>query len=543
MDEELQLALALSKSEHEETERKLQAKKEKHDAIERERARVAAQQAQDADYALALELQERDQAKAGSSGSKNLQAKRDLHDKIERARKGPPQHDVDADYALAIQLQEQLQSAAKSPSNEASGGGIFRALFPREPTPNSSSVVVRAKIEPAPPGCCYRCRRLVQGTRITAMERLYCQPCFVCEGCSAPITGQFYPHEPPQSGQPEPYCQSCVRELFGLRCSLCDDILEGRFLKHAYFEDEKYCVFHEDKRRVCYSCGRLEPLPSKRGPSREGFVSLPDGRNSCANCIMTAVLDSSEARPLYMEAVDFMEHTLGLRIPPGMRDVPVLAVDVPSLNEQQVQCEKKRSMPTVRGLTMYTTTTRTTTSVVVLPPGALQWDRYTGRLQVQQQPQQRLIIEQNPTREVTAVLVLFGLPRDLTASILAHEAMHVYLKLSSNPAFPIDLQPQCEEGLCQVVAERYLADREQRCRARAVGGPRGDRDSTPRTSAESKDAEARDVKLREYFQFAIHSDRSEVYGDGFRAAHAAVAVLGLEVVLDHIKATKALPLV
>lgn len=44
-------------------------------------------------------------------------------------------------------------------------------------------------------------------------------------------------------------------------------------------------------------------------------------------------MDSSEAAELYAQIVDFMETYLQLRIPPGMREVPVLAVDFKTLNE------------------------------------------------------------------------------------------------------------------------------------------------------------------------------------------------------------------
>lgn len=41
-----------------------------------------------------------------------------------------------------------------------------------------------------------------------------------------------------------------------------------------------------------------------------------------------------------------------------------------------------------------------------------------------------------------------------TASILAHEALHVWIKLTKG--FPSQIPSQIEEGLCQVVAEKYL---------------------------------------------------------------------------------------
>ena len=55
-------------------------------------------------------------------------------------------------------------------------------------------------------------------------------------------------------------------------------------------------------------------------------------------------------------------------------------------------------------------------------------------------------------RRVTAILILFGLPRLLTGSILAHECMHAYLKLANK----IDLSPTVEEGLCQLMAYLWV---------------------------------------------------------------------------------------
>ena len=57
---------------------------------------------------------------------------------------------------------------------------------------------------------------------------------------------------------------------------------------------------------------------------------------------------------------------------------------------------------------------------------------------------------------MTAVLVLYGLPSDLTSSILAHEAMHVWLRLHGSSSTIQKLQPKIEEGLCQVVSHMYL---------------------------------------------------------------------------------------
>ena len=46
-------------------------------------------------------------------------------------------------------------------------------------------------------------------------------------------------------------------------------------------------------------------------------------------------MDSSEAAEIFLEIVTFMEMALHMPIPEGMRSVPVLAVDLQSLNENR----------------------------------------------------------------------------------------------------------------------------------------------------------------------------------------------------------------
>lgn len=54
--------------------------------------------------------------------------------------------------------------------------------------------------------------------------------------------------------------------------------------------------------------------------------------------------------------------------------------------------------------------------------------------------------------QVTAILVLFGLPYLLTGSILAHECMHAWLRLNGVNHLSLDI----EEGLCQLMALLWL---------------------------------------------------------------------------------------
>jgi Protein DA1 len=216
------------------------------------------------------------------------------------------------------------------------------------------------------------------------------------------------------------------------------------------------------------------------------------------------VIDSSEAKPLYSAIVDFMELELGMPIPEGMRDVPVLAVDLPSLNEQRSNTAKVyhsaggSGTSITRGLTL-----KEHSSISHFEPGSLVWN---GALQTWTSTGPRMFRTES-VRSATAVLVLFGLPKgcfftdlffpsylrilvffdfcffflfrfitsyncsynfsynlsynfrcsrstDATASILAHEAMHVWCSLTKD--FPFVLPPHVEEGICQLISFKYV---------------------------------------------------------------------------------------
>lgn len=355
-----------------------------------------------------------------------------------------------------------------------------------------------------PKDVCATCQKPCRfGKHVLALNRQFHPECFLCAGCGLAIEGTFSPKGDP----PSAYHSGCFDELFAPRCILCDGQLKGSYRRHPFFSAEAYCTQHEQQLPRCFSCLRYEPLPtpSRRGGSRERFHHLSDGRVSCPDCISTAVLESGEAAALYREVLAFLRTGLGLAIPPGMAEVPVLAVDMPSLNEQRPHSLKPqhRAAPAeavCRGLTLSSigTTQHVSQNSVYNPrTGA------TSR-------SQPVLLSVSERREVSAVLVLYGLPRLLAASILAHEAMHVYLKLS--PAMPFHLPPLVEEGLCQFAAMRYLEEQP--------------RDGTG---------------LRDFFCFQISSDSSPVYGQGFQAACTCCSALGLHTVLDIVRETKLFP--
>jgi len=137
----------------------------------------------------------------------------------------------------------------------------------------------------------------------------------------------------------------------------------------------------------------------------------------------------------------------------------------------------------------------------------------------------------NSSANVTAILCLSGLPKDLTLSILAHESVHAWLKLHpSFAAMPHEFDKQSEEGVCQLVAHLYLQELERGRRGNS-GGEGGGGDSD----------DLLDSDLRKFFKFSVETDQSRVYGEGFRKAAALYAVLGLEPILNALIETGTLP--
>ncbi|CAM9914849.1 unnamed protein product, partial [Phaeothamnion confervicola] len=283
-------------------------------------------------------------------------------------------------------------------------------------------------------------------------------------------------------------------------CCVCHEELpvEGNqyhFVRHKFF-DEMCCPWHEENTRRCCACLRFEPqqvrppsfrLTNGHGSGKDGgvggswvlaaavaaaaaavqppqppalppppsFSLLSDGRVLCMACARTCLVDSAEAQPLFADVLSFFRKELRLPILAEMASIPVLLVDAATLNDQWHSQRagnigrghghghghggdgghggggEAAGLPTTRGLCL-----SEVGKLRHMAPGVLRFDPLTGRF-VPGAPQ---VYELGETRDVTALLVLCGLPRDLTASILVHETLHAWIRL--NPHFPSALPLQ-----------------------------------------------------------------------------------------------------
>jgi hypothetical protein len=429
----------------------------------------------------------------------------------------PPPPDLAADAELARRLQE-LEAAAAPPP---------------PPLPPSAAPLQRWAPPSVPQDCCAGCAlplrpRLgglfggASARYITALGASWHPQCFTCAApdCRRPLEGSFSIGE--HDGAPRH--AACHKISFHPRCNVCAGYLPeeggGRRIVWSVtpFWNERSCPRHqEDGTAHCTACQRLEP----RGA---GWAALSDGRALCLSCLGTAVADTDAAQPLYDDVLAFFA-SLGIPLPARP---PLALVDAGALNARATGAGRggdggsggeapEGPVFHTRGLclTEYSTPVRT---VVRGPAGLL------GGLFGAAAGTETREVSYGPTScAVTAILVLFGLPRLLTGAILAHECMHASLRLAGFAG----LAPQVEEGLCQLAALLWLEAQDPGAAHQQPGA----------------DDEARAFlsRLHSFLGQQIRTDTSVIYGDGFRMAHDAFQRLGLRRTLEVVRATSTLP--
>ncbi|KAA3481891.1 Protein DA1-related 2-like protein [Gossypium australe] len=214
----------------------------------------------------------------------------------------------------------------------------------------------------------------------------------------------------------------------------------------------------------------------------------------------SAIMDTGDCQPLYHAIRDYYEG-MNMKLD---QQIPMLLVERQALNE-----------------------------AIVGEKNILKRPRIGGRQLIGMRTQPQKLTRKC---EVTAILVLYGLPRLLTGAILAHELMHGWLRLKGYR----NLNPEVEEGICQVLSYMWLESE-----VLPGSSSRASTSAASSSSSSSKKGGKSNVenKLGEFFIHQIAHDASPAYGGGFRAANAAVNKYGLRQTLDHIRMTGEFPVV
>ncbi|GAB4847095.1 Protein DA1- 1, variant 2 [Ancistrocladus abbreviatus] len=365
------------------------------------------------------------------------------------------------------------------------------------------------------------------GRYLSCMGGFWHPECFRCHECNEPIADYEYS----MTGN-RPYHKSCYKGRFHPKCDVCNNYIPTNasglieYRAHPFWK-QKYCPSHEtDGTPRCCSCERMEPRDVP-------YLVLDDGRKLCLECLDSAIMDTNECQPLYLEIRDFYEG-LNMKIE---QQIPLLLVERQALNEA-MEGEKNghHHLPETRGLCL---SEEQTVSRILRRPRIGAGNRIIDMITEPYRLIRRC--------EVTAILILFGLPRLLTGTILAHEMMHAWLRLNGYP----NLSPEVEEGICQVLAHMWLD-------SEIVAGSGSNSESSSSSSSSSSSASSSasssisgsskkgkrsqfERKLGEFFKHQIESDTSSAYGDGFRRGDEAVNKYGLRSTLDHIRLTGSFP--
>ncbi|XP_058099438.1 LIM domain-containing protein HDR3 isoform X1 [Magnolia sinica] len=430
----------------------------------------------------------------------------------------PTAENDELDHAVALSLAEGVKKPNGYKRPAENDEDLARAL---QESLNMSSC------PPFPPtqifsrGCriCGGCNREIgYGHYLSCMGTFWHPQCFCCHGCSQPITE----HEFSLSGT-NPFHKSCYKELHHPKCDVCRQFIPtntaGLIEYRAHpFWNQKYCPSHDhDRTPRCCSCERMESRKTR-------YMSLGDGRSLCLECLDSAILDTGDCQPLYHAIRDYYEG-MNMRLD---QQIPMLLVERQALNEaMEGEKDGHHHMPETRGLCL--SEEQTVSSIRRKP-------RIGGNFISDLKTQKQKLTRKS---EVTAILVLFGLPRLLTGSILAHELMHGWLRLNGYR----NLNPEVEEGICQVLSHMWLESEVMPASRSMPSTSMAASSSSSHAPSSSKKAGKSDIekKLGEFFMHQIVHDSSPAYGGGFRAANAAVNRYGLRRTLDHIRLTGDFP--
>ncbi|XP_022772798.1 protein DA1-like isoform X2 [Durio zibethinus] len=351
------------------------------------------------------------------------------------------------------------------------------------------------------------------GRFLNCLNAFWHPECFRCHACSLPISD----YEFSMSGNYR-FHKSCYKERYYPKCDVCNNFIPtnpaGLIEYRAHpFWTQKYCPSHEhDGTPRCCSCERMETQET-------GCVALNDGRKLCLECLDSAIMDTKQCHPLYQDIQEFYEG-LNMKVE---QQVPLLLVERQALNEaREGEKNSHYHMPETRGLCL---SEEQTVSTILRRPRSGTGNQAMDMLTEPYKLARRC--------EVTAILILYGLPRLLTGSILAHEMMHAWMRLQGFPTLSQDV----EEGICQVLAHMWLLTQLNSSSSSNVAS------TSSSTSSRLKKGKRPnfETKLGEFFKHQIESDTSPVYGDGFRAGHQAVYKYGLGRTLEHIRMTGKFP--
>ncbi|KAL0721682.1 hypothetical protein Bca4012_036281 [Brassica carinata] len=350
----------------------------------------------------------------------------------------------------------------------------------------------------ANPPCsiCVGCDSEIEHERpLNVLGVLWHRECFCCDACHKPIA--IYQVKNHVSNSRGKFHKSCYHRY----CYVCEENVKVKKLHQHHFWEERYCLAHEsDGTPKCCCCERLEPMGMN-------YVMLGDDRWLCLECMESAVMDTYEVQPLHFEIREFFEG-LNMKIDKEFHLLLVEKEALKKAEEEEKICLYEQDFQhgeVIRGICL--SKNQIVTSVSERPPMEQKKKKLIGLV-----TESQMVVSEC---EVTAILVLYGLPRLMTGYILAHEMMHAYLRLNGYT----NLNEVMEEGLCQVLGHMWLES-----------------ETYASTDASKKrECAGFERKLVEFLKNKIETDDSPIYGVGFRKVNHMVNNSSLQETLKEIR--------
>jgi hypothetical protein len=296
---------------------------------------------------------------------------------------------------------------------------------------------------------CAGCGEPIKGQYVTASDQKWHPEHFVCTSCGVGLAGKEHAEH---AG--EALCVSCYRRDHTPQCGVCQQPVSRTYLTNYW--QEPYCQRHKDEMPACFSCNRLisQNLTG-------GGVRLGDGRTVCNLCRQTAV-DRAEDGAAIATQVRQALAAAGFSLD-GVK-IPVRLVGQKELGNthgRQTAGKAKTILHTIDGKVV--------------------------------------------RREVEEIMVLYGLPAEHYAAILAHEYGHAWVFLQKFPP----LSPALKEGLAELFSYLWLSGRQE-------------------------DRAAYRIHLK-------NNNEDRIYGGGFRAALAALDNRTPAELLEYVRMHAKLP--
>ncbi|KAA8547301.1 hypothetical protein F0562_003835 [Nyssa sinensis] len=257
----------------------------------------------------------------------------------------------DIDHAIALSLAEDDQKGKKVIDNESHVEEDELLAKALQESLNMESPPRHDYEDLSPPHplfypvgyrICAGCKTEIgHGRFLSCMEAFWHPECFRCHACNQPISD----YEFSVSGN-HPYHKTCYREQHHPRCDVCKNFIPTNaaglieYRAHPFWL-QKYCPSHEhDGTPRCCSCERMEARDTR-------YLLLDDGRKLCLECLDSAIMDTHECQPLYLEIQEFYEG-LNMKVE---QQIPLLLVERQALNEA-MEGEKNghHHFPETRGL-------------------------------------------------------------------------------------------------------------------------------------------------------------------------------------------------